>query len=141
MTDEGDEDDLASAEELRTRRGSKRGRTGRGRTSNSGDSDNSDNSSNDYNTTNSSEAGNSAQSSDSDNSDNSTGVREKTHVPIYLDDEHLSMWKAFRSQMQAEHIQATGDELEWNRDLYPAIIRALSENPDVVRDELGLDED
>jgi len=152
MTDDNgdDEPDLSGAEELRTRRGRSRSRMDRGR------SDDSDNPDDTAESTNSTEAGDSDESSASsgsdeadvlDNSDNpsesnnssqSGGVRDKTHIPIYLDDEHLSEFKAFRSRMQSEFIRTHGEELEFNADLYPAMIRAIAENPDAVRAELDI---
>lgn len=77
-----------------------------------------------------------AQTSNSDE----TPVREKKHVPMYLSEEKAEQLDMYFEELSLRHRKEHGEPLQKNRDFYPALVEALTEDKD-IEEVLGLSED
>ena len=126
-----DDESLDRAERINERR-SGRSRSSRGR-SRADDSDQTDNSDK---TDNTQQMDSTAQTSNS----GETPVREKKHVPMYLSEEKAEQLDMYFEELSLRHRKEHGEPLQKNRDFYPALVEALTEDKD-IEEVLGLSED
>lgn len=131
---------LDRAERINERRSDRsRSTRGRSRSDNSEQSDNteqSNNSSRSDNSDNTQQMDSTTQTSNSDE----TPVREKKHVPMYLSEEKAEELDIYFEELSLQYRREHGEPLQKNRDFYPALVEALTEDKDIEA-VLGLTDD